>query len=599
MKEVWVSAASDKRDGSKGAIQESGEALARRALDVGRREGWLAAEPLWDVLFEGMQSGEIPPIDTRRVLAPLAEQSSLFAVAEPEKLATSSPPLRGRYCIYTALFGNFDRLRPISYKPRLLDFICFTDQDIEVDGWEIRKRPSAADSYLRAKHYKVFPHIHLGEYDASLFVDANTIFCGDVYRFIARWCDQQAFMMWRHWLRCDAYDEAEAVLVLGKHKPGAVLRQIAEYEKAGLPRATGLVEAGFIWRRHHDPVMQQLMKRWWAEITSHSRRDQISLCYLMWRDGVRPVVFPREIGNFRRNPITFVPPHAPRRPIEAGSAARGAATMRERHIVFLEPPQSSERATLSRSQKLFRLLPPRVRTGLSLKVSSDLSVRDSIVVLTSDLLAQISLEEVETLKRRNIAILADFAHRTLRKALLPAIDLLLAPSIGAYREATVRHPKILCALVTEPVDERIPAMTAPQDRFAPALVAKGVLTDEEITASVPWGKKTECNFHYAIRPAGKNRKNAPFLDGFTAARCGANIAAGSENGDAVFYLGDDYPYLLGEPTLDAAKQLLAFAAASFGGPEWRYGLEVMAQVRERSSADQVAKEFQAALTLIE
>ena len=99
------------------------------------------------------------------------------------------------------------------------------------------------------------------------------------------------------------------------------------------------------------------------------------------------------------------------------------------------------------------------------------------------------------------------------------------------------------------------------------------------------------SLHYAARPPSQKNGAKPFLKGFTAAHCGANVIVTADDGDASYYLGDDYPYLLQSRSEADIKTMLLFARESFRGREWLLGQEAMARVRNLSSASHVAQEF--------
>lgn len=78
--------------------------------------------------------------------------------------------------VYTAIFGGYDRLAPVSNYPGC-DFVCFTDDaTLSVDGWRII-HVAASDTGLTTaalnRIYKMLPHRFLADYNQSLYVDGN------------------------------------------------------------------------------------------------------------------------------------------------------------------------------------------------------------------------------------------------------------------------------------------------------------------------------------------------------------------------------------------------------------------------------------------
>src|SRR5205085_856941 len=68
----------------------------------------------------------------------------------------------GRFCVYTALFGDYDELRPPLYVPPGLNFICFSDRRRDVSGWEVRVLDLEFDNpVLNNRIIKILPYDYL------------------------------------------------------------------------------------------------------------------------------------------------------------------------------------------------------------------------------------------------------------------------------------------------------------------------------------------------------------------------------------------------------------------------------------------------------
>lgn len=210
-----------------------------------------------------------------------------------------------KICIYTSLFGNYDDLPLVQTDiPTGIDLIAFTDQQrLDVDSrWKqiICPANSTSDN-LSAKEYKILPHKYLKEYSYSLFVDANTVFTGNIEQLILMLLDSGKFTMWRHPLRTDLLKEGCAILGWRKAKPQPIIDQIKAYVSAGIPNNTGLCEGSFIWRQHSDNCITDFMEEWWRHIEMYSHRDQLSLCFLMWQKNLYPKLIDDEFGTSREN----------------------------------------------------------------------------------------------------------------------------------------------------------------------------------------------------------------------------------------------------------------------------------------------------------
>jgi hypothetical protein len=61
---------------------------------------------------------------------------------------------------------------------------------------------------------------------------------------------------------------------------------VAAYLQEGFPDTSPLPQNGIIFRRHHCKKVVKTMEFWWEQMTRHSNRDQLSLLYAVWKDGL-------------------------------------------------------------------------------------------------------------------------------------------------------------------------------------------------------------------------------------------------------------------------------------------------------------------------
>ena len=579
------------------------EGFVAAAIAVVWEEGWLASKPLWTAIYEQRISVSRPNLYEIQT-----SPTNDFEEVTPQPIRSETL----RWCVYTTLFGDYDDLRTPVDLPPGIDFICFTDREAEVDGWRMI-RVDAIDGPIRdSRRYKLLPHQVLAEYDASLYVDASTLLTGDIGRFVRRWCIGRPMVMWRHAQRCDVYDEAIAVLAQSKADPELVIRQITHYEAAGLPRSSGLVEAPFMWRVHRHGSTRQLMEAWHREVTAHSARDQISLGFLMWRTGIRPQVFPSRLGNVRHNCISSIVPHhakVAKRNLSIPRSRAPTAQAKRRVVFIYSDAYRSSGSTTMRGFQLAEIMRTHLGERYEVDVTADMNVQDSIVILTKGRLHGINEYDMQKLSRNNIATVADFVDDPTRPSLLEFVDLLWAASIRALRTALFARPMIDVDLVTHHVDPRIPRQ-GPVPHFAAGYFGETVnaVLSPEIERSVTvvkvntklddgdWLRELgRFSLHYAVRPSIRASTHKPFLKGFTAARCCANILVDRNDGDAINYLGDDYPYLLADNQPATILAGIEFARQSFGSPEWRDALEVMRHIETLCTPEHVALEVRRSL----
>ena len=62
----------------------------------------------------------------------------------------------------------------------------------------------------------------------------------------------------------------------------------AYLKKAGFPEKYGMLECNMLVRNHTCQEMQQLMEQWWNEfLSSETKRDQLSLPFVLWKNHIR------------------------------------------------------------------------------------------------------------------------------------------------------------------------------------------------------------------------------------------------------------------------------------------------------------------------
>ena len=217
-----------------------------------------------------------------------------------------------RIAVYTAVFGDYSGLIP---QPKLkdVDFICYTDQNIQAKNWTIVKvKPPVKNDNTRSNRwYKILPHKHLPKtYDYSVYIDANFWILKDINPLINDIMKHSKLAFFDHNQtnadkRDCVYDEYEAILEIARerneHKddPDIMKSQIDTYKEEGYPENNGLISGGIIIRKHFDEEVVKLMESWWTMVANHSKRDQLSFNYVAWKLNFHE--FSYIDGDIRRN----------------------------------------------------------------------------------------------------------------------------------------------------------------------------------------------------------------------------------------------------------------------------------------------------------
>ena len=215
--------------------------------------------------------------------------------------------------VYTAIFGKYDELPNNKFISKDADYICFSDHPIESDLWNVvLVDPIYEDSTRNSRKYKALPHRYLPNYEYSIWVDGNMQMIGDFSNLL----NDKAFRTYDHMQCFDKrnciYEEADFILYLGqqnntqspergirnwKDNPFIIQDQIARYKSLGFPKDFGLAETSVVIRKHNDKKCISLDEDWWTEMKYGSKRDQLSLNFVSWKNNLAIDYIPGDVRN--------------------------------------------------------------------------------------------------------------------------------------------------------------------------------------------------------------------------------------------------------------------------------------------------------------
>ena len=193
--------------------------------------------------------------------------------------------------VYTCFTSGYDDLIQHTYVSPYFDYICFTDDmnliaQKKVGIWEIRPMIfKELDNARNIRWYKLLPHKALPNYRLSIWVDTNiNILTPKLFNLIQ---PKTEMLFPKHHARNCIYQECLQVLEVQKDTYENVM-SVAEFLiDQNMPKHYGMNEANILIRRHHHPV-KKIMEEWWHMVVNYSRRDQLSLSYVLWKNGIKP-----------------------------------------------------------------------------------------------------------------------------------------------------------------------------------------------------------------------------------------------------------------------------------------------------------------------
>jgi hypothetical protein len=222
---------------------------------------------------------------------------------------TTKPPRAPRRVVYTALIGEYEALneQPTASESDI-DFVCFTDNPTAVsDSWQIRlvEPRFPLDAIRSARYLKVKGPELLSDYDESLWIDNSVLLRAAPGTILDEWLATTDAAIPVHSYRTSVLGEFDTVAAQGYDDPARVYEQLIHYSSTSekvlgeVPYWTALLA------RRHTPAVLETMALWFDQILRYSRRDQLSINYVVDRTNlaVTPIVIDNWSSVWHQWPI--------------------------------------------------------------------------------------------------------------------------------------------------------------------------------------------------------------------------------------------------------------------------------------------------------
>lgn len=218
-----------------------------------------------------------PADEAERAVSSVAKFKALRPIVRRER----------RVVVYTAISGGYESLLPQVWLNPAYDYVAFCDRPVMDGGcWDVRAMDYwSPDPVRMARYVKTHPHKYFEGYDHAVWVDANVLMRADISGYLEMLADRPDIPVGGipHPIRRTIASEAEAVIAAKKDDPTVIQQQMERYTAAGFPDKDGLIETNFLIVALKHPQAAKIMNLWWSEIDRGSRRDQLSLNYVLWQ----------------------------------------------------------------------------------------------------------------------------------------------------------------------------------------------------------------------------------------------------------------------------------------------------------------------------
>lgn len=221
--------------------------------------------------------------------------------------------------VYTCILGKYDIVKEPFFDNSLYDFVLITDSEKNEDScWKTVNIsdlndviPSNLDNTSLNRWIKMHPHKLFPEYEYSIYVDGNVNLVTDMVPIVlAQKKEKKFFGIHLHSCRKFIISEGRALLKYKKYAHKNILnQQIDKYYREGFDNSVYLLEATILVREHNNCKCIKVMEDWWQEFIGGVPRDQISLPYILWKNGIKMEDIHILGNNEYQNPRFYINKH--------------------------------------------------------------------------------------------------------------------------------------------------------------------------------------------------------------------------------------------------------------------------------------------------
>lgn len=197
---------------------------------------------------------------------------------------------RNQIAIYTCVVGGYDEINEPEIMEENCDYYIISDREPKEDTvYKYMKIDSVleediTDNARKNRYCKINAHKIFSNYRYSIYIDGNIVLKKGIQRYIEELPKTKIMTLARTSYK-SVYAEALRCMMHGRDDKKKFLNQAEKYWLEGMPDDFGLLLPGIMVREHNNPVCRKIMEDWWNEVQSYSKRDMISLPYVLWKNG--------------------------------------------------------------------------------------------------------------------------------------------------------------------------------------------------------------------------------------------------------------------------------------------------------------------------
>lgn len=197
---------------------------------------------------------------------------------------------KNQIAIYTCVVGGYDEINEPKMVEEKCDYYIISDKKPEKDSVyryiNINEviEGDIHDDVRKNRYCKINAHKIFNRYRYSVYIDGNIVLNRNITKYIQNLPRTRIITLAKVSYK-SIYAEALRCMMHGRDDKERFLGQVEKYWLEGMPDDFGLAVPAIMIREHNNPVCRKLMADWWDEINKYSKRDMISLSYVLWKNG--------------------------------------------------------------------------------------------------------------------------------------------------------------------------------------------------------------------------------------------------------------------------------------------------------------------------
>lgn len=212
--------------------------------------------------------------------------------------------------VYTAITGNYDNIKPLSYVNTNFDYLCFTDYEytgVIPEPWkQIRMPPAKWCNKDLARYIKMNVHEILPNYEASVWIDGNIDIINNIEGLVFDALKKGGASSYQHWGRNNINEEMIECAKIGYDSIFILLKQMKQYGNEGFI-SNELYETNVLIRDHTNSTISEFSKIWWEQYMQYGKRDQYAFTYAAWKSGLNIHNLGRHDPRFIKKYFSYFP----------------------------------------------------------------------------------------------------------------------------------------------------------------------------------------------------------------------------------------------------------------------------------------------------